>query len=53
MEKDAFLLIGALIVAFFTLNWSDMKLIVAQIKEKIAFIKALSKEDDPQENTEQ
>ena len=35
MERDALLLVGAFVVAFLTLNWSDLKLIAAQIKEKL------------------
>jgi len=35
MERDALLLVGAFVVAFLTFNWSDLKLIAAQIKEKL------------------
>ena len=44
MEKDALLLIGAFLLAFITFNWSDMKLIAAEIKA------CFSKEKD-EENT--
>ena len=40
MDRDALLLLGAFVLAFLTLNWSDLKLIVAQLKAKMSGKKA-------------